>query len=366
MTLFTITKSDEFEGASVILKDGTVLPVAADHPRYEAVLKGLVEGLDEEAITKLVNPAQAAYGSLTRLTDRVTRKGNTLFFDGDVLNNALTKHIVRIMDEEVNAEGDITENSASWQAYVNFLEKLATNPSETSKEHLYAFIEHHDITLFDDGDILLYKGVRDDGTSHHAGYGIVDDVVYENANLPNKVGSIVEIPRSMVDEDRNSACSTGLHGGTHQYVMDYFGRGMVMTIKVNPRDVVSVPHDVASSKVRVARYEVLELNEERKKFDSTVYVVSTFVPVEDDEEDFEDEDLDMELDFGEDDGFEDAVDDFDPSDYPEGSRVPEYRDLIVKTLIPNGISLKRFRGRNVTAGRRDEFTEAMNSLGLED
>jgi hypothetical protein len=365
-TLFTITKDDEFEGASVILSDGTVLPVSSDHPRYSQIVASLIEGADESTITKLVNPAQAAYGKLTRLSERVTRKGNTLFFDGDALGNALAKHIVRIMDEAVES-GDESAEEDSWKAYVNFLEKLQTNPSKKSKKHLYTFIEAHGITIHPDGDILLYKGTQADGKSKSAGYGIVDGVVIEHGYLPNAVGSVVEIPRSMVDDDRERACSTGLHAGTYSYANSFGAGGKLFMVKINPRDVVSVPSDAQDQKVRVARYEVLEENEFRTEYRSTVWAVAPSEDAED--EDWDEEDPAYEDNEPEDED-EDAlsiapvVADTVRNARPEGSRVEEYKALIKGTLIPNGISLGRFKGRNVTAGRRAEFQQAMDELGL--
>lgn len=349
MTLFTITKDEEFEGASVILADGTVLPVSSDHPRYDKIVASLIAGESEDSIVKLVNPAQAAYGKLTRLSERVTRKGNTLFFDGDVIGNALSKHILRIMDEAVEV-GDESAEENSWKAYVNFLEKLQTNPSKKSKKHLFTFMEAHGITVHPDGDILLYKGVNEDFTSKSHGYGIVDGVIYERAALPNNVGSVVEIPRSMVDDNRDVACSTGLHAGTYSYANSFAGfGGKLVMVKINPRDVVSVPSDSSDQKVRVARYEVFEENTDRAEYTTTVWAVAP-------SDDFEDEDWD-----------EPAEDEDEaPVARPEGSRVDEYKKLITETLIPNGIALGRFKGRNVTAGRRHEFQQAMDELGLSD
>ena len=212
----------------------------------------------------MARPIKGVTTTLTRLTERVTYKDGVIYFDGDELDNALAAHIIKIIESGAEAK--------DYQSFALFLENLAQNPSKKSRKHLYSFIETHGMTISDDGHLIAYKGVQKDGTSIHAGYGIVDGVEYENAYLPNAVGSVVEIPRSQVDDDRNAACSTGLHAGTFRYAQD-FAQGLLLTVKVNPRDVVSVPADHSNAKIRTARYSVLEVNE-GAKIDTLTYDTS--------------------------------------------------------------------------------------------
>ena len=63
------------------------------------------------------------------------------------------------------------------------------------------------------------------------------------------------MPRGEVQHDPESGCSTGLHVGTYAYAQGY-ARAALLTVHVNPRDVVSVPTDCDAEKMRVCRYVV--------------------------------------------------------------------------------------------------------------
>jgi hypothetical protein len=101
------------------------------------------------------------------------------------------------------------------------------------------------------------KPTRTHFKSDHAGHGFSDGVEYKSANIPNNIGSIVEMPRSEVRDDPHQDCSVGLHVATLNFAKGYMGGGKLLKLVVNPRDVVSVPHRDAA-KVRVCRYRVLE------------------------------------------------------------------------------------------------------------
>lgn len=344
MAFFNITSDDEFKGATVILDDGSTHTIGHDNINYQTLVTGLLTGdLSDDQILKLVSPFELAYRTLTRLSERVSRKGNKLLFDGDVTDNSLTKHIIKIM----NGGGSEDE----WVAYVNFMEKLYTNPSAESRDHLFHFIEAHGLLLTPEGDIVLYKSTRADGRSTYAGRGIVDGVEYENDYLPNSVGAVVEIPRSMVDDNRGVACSTGLHLGSFGFANTYAER--LWTAIVNPRDVVSVPSDHNDAKIRVARYQIVEENVDRVEYEGTVKAFdkpeapAPVIP----EVEVVTEKIEAPV----------SV----PVKSANGSRVAEY-ETVIRALIkadPNA-NLKRYRSKKITAGRRDEFTQAAKNLGF--
>jgi hypothetical protein len=81
-----------------------------------------------------------------------------------------------------------------------------------------------------------------------------------SGHVPNKIGSLVEMPRNEVTFDPAVGCSYGLHVGTWDYANN-FGRGGVLEVHVNPRDVVSVPTDSSWAKMRVCRYRVVGVTE---------------------------------------------------------------------------------------------------------
>jgi hypothetical protein len=210
------------------------------------------------------------------------------------------------------------------------------------------------MTVTEDGDLLAYKGVNVDGTSVHAGYGIVNGEEFEHANLPNEVGSVIEIPRSMVDTNRGAACSVGLHVGDYSYASSFARR--LLTVVVNPRDVVSVPSDSEDRKVRVARYTVIGIAEEPISTPTYAYVGTE--DAEDDEDELED-DLDYEEQYSEFDADEDDEDEEEELSDDEiyyNSKVEEFSKLIPE-LIRTGESLRRWRSKRVTSKARPIFDE---------
>lgn len=264
--MYTIYNSESGEtGATIIFTDGTVTPVAASNPNFQELVVLLTttrtEDIDEDYVRQLVVPVLSVATSLTRLSERVTfdPNSNLLLFDGDPLDGSIAEHIIRIMEEGGNTD--------AYAALVAFLEKLSQNPSEASRKSLYDFIIRYGITIDPDGDFYVYKGVNSDGTSIHSGFGIVNGKTM-NGRLPNTPGSVIEIPRSKVDADTSVGCSTGLHAGSYQYASG-FSRGKLLTVKVNPRDVVSVPDHCEFQKIRVCRYKVV--TSETVKIENTTF-----------------------------------------------------------------------------------------------
>ena len=246
---YTISSSEAESGATIIFNDGTIVPVNSGNANYQKILVHLLSGVhDEELLKQLTTPALSVGKALTRLSERVVVDNGNIYFDGDRLDNSIARVIVKILGEGGTQD--------AYGSLVAFLEKLYQNPSEKSRNALYDFILRWDITILPDGDFLVYKGVTEDRLSIHSGYGIVDGVVFENSQLKNNIGSVVEIPRAMVDADNARGCSTGLHAGSYEYASS-FGRGKLLTVKMNPRDVVSVPDCSIYQKIRACRYVVI-------------------------------------------------------------------------------------------------------------
>ena len=76
--------------------------------------------------------------------------------------------------------------------------------------------------------------------------------------ISNAIGTIVEVSRGSVDDNRSNECSKGLHCGALDYVYSYGnGDDRIVIVKVNPADAVSVPKDHTYQKLRTCRYEVV-------------------------------------------------------------------------------------------------------------
>jgi hypothetical protein len=130
---------------------------------------------------------------------------------------------------------------------VNFMENLMSNPSKRAVEELYAFLEKGNLPITADGCFLAYKKVRNDYLDIHSG------------TMDNSVGKTVEMERNEVDDDKDRTCSTGLHFCSLDY-LNHFGSqdSRTVVLKINPRDVVSIPADYHSTKGRACRYEVID------------------------------------------------------------------------------------------------------------
>lgn len=248
--IWSRTESPSGPRVSVTFEDGSISSVGNEHANIVEITQKLAANAPEAEVKELLQPVNAIAGRLQRLSERVTTDGKNLFFDGDALHDSLAEYILQLIRTESKSDEKI-----SWKPFVNFLEKLALNPSEVSRKSLYTFIAKRGLTVTPDGDFLAYKGIREDFTSVRSGPGIVNDVPM-NGNLPNKPGSILEMARTEVNADVQNGCAVGLHVGTFEYARDW-ARGKVVAVAVNPRDVVAVPFDGDFHKVRVARYEVL-------------------------------------------------------------------------------------------------------------
>jgi len=236
-----------------LFHEGEVLVAGHDHPNISNIVTGVLEG--DEDVANLFDVQRALDVAFNKVSDRVSVRDGIVYFDGDPVNSALTDQIVATMEQ-----GD----EDGFTALVNFFENLAANPEEHSREQLYSFVEKNSISIDKDGYLIMMKGVNAyagvDGieyTSISRGTATVDGVQH-TGNIPNKIGSIVEMPRSEVAHDPRTACHTGLHVGAENYARS-FAQGAVIIVRVNPRDVVSVPSDSAHQKMRVCRYVVLDI-----------------------------------------------------------------------------------------------------------
>jgi hypothetical protein len=127
---------------------------------------------------------------------------------------------------------------------VLFMENLMENPSYRSVNELYGFLEKNNLPITPEGHFLAYKKVRADFKDVHSG------------TMDNSVGQVVEMPRNLVDDNANNTCSSGLHFCSQSYLSSFGGERTVI-VKINPRDVVSIPNDYDFSKGRACRYEVV-------------------------------------------------------------------------------------------------------------
>jgi len=218
--------------------------IAKSHITYNKVVEAIKEG-DWDKVADLVEPKKVVlnYGK-----GNISIQGETLYWKGKVMHNALTNRMIAMLQDEFPIE-----------PLVLFMENLMTNPSKRAVDELYGFLEKNSLPITPDGCFLAYKKVRNDYLDIHSG------------TMNNSVGMIVEMERNEVDDNKDQTCSTGLHFCSQEYLPS-FGSGAgnrVVILKINPRDVVSIPSDYNNAKGRACRYEVVgEIGNEGEKIDN--------------------------------------------------------------------------------------------------
>jgi len=274
---YTLIKSGETANITVIA-NGEVKVATDSHPYWNEIVAGAIA--DDEAIFDLFELTSPVARKLEPLTNRISVANGRVYFDGDEINNALTEQIVRFVREDVE----------DWLPLANFYEKVMTNLNEHSREQLFEWIEHQDLRITPEGNFTAYKGVaiRPDGryVSIHSGTAFVDGQEV-TGQIPNAVGSVISMPRSAVQHDPSVGCHTGLHAGTWNYASD-FAHGAVLEVEIDPADVVSVPTDCNAQKLRVSKYLVRGVKEQKE---------SSVVVDYDEDNDFEDDDFQNDNDY---------------------------------------------------------------------
>lgn len=357
----------------VVVLNGEMLVADNQHPNWPQIYKAVVEDENEDGLKELFDVQSALNTRFNRVSERVSVRNGKVYFDGDEVDDALTKQILKFLNQDVN----------DWQPLVLFMENVASNPSEHSRSQLYDFLARREFTIDKDGNILGYKGVTQDENgvfwSINSGTAIVNGEVKEG-RIPQEIGDIVEMPRSEVAWNPAADCASGLHVSHFQYAHDFSGsrsNSAVLLVRVNPRDVVSVPYDASFQKVRVCRYEVVGAAEDGSLEADAVYqprhsmpeegdgVVLTdeFLPAftpdyladdsyhddEDDEDEWEDDDWDDEDDSWDNGYDEDSWDSQDDDEDEENEDESDTGPHIHIATTPNTISASYWNwpwGRN--------------------
>lgn len=155
---------------------------------------------------------------------------------------------------------------------IRFWKKLSKSEFSNSVEQLYSFILHNKIQITELGDVVLEKGVKQKSN------GNTEDLVdCRTGQIDHSIGMYVSMPRNKVNSNPEVTCSTGLHAAPSSYVRKFYSSGIIVEIVVNPVDIVSVPVDYNSRKVRCCAYRVVGYSPKnpRKK---QVVKLSDFIP----------------------------------------------------------------------------------------
>ena len=176
----------------------------------------------------------------------------------ECINNNDAENIVSLMDIpsaiENYAEGKVSVTDGvlryefAFQPMIRFLANVLENHSNRAVQELYTFLENKNLPITEDGCFLAYKAVTSDYRDKWTN------------RIDNSVGETVSMQRRKVNDDCGIGCSDGLHCGALEYVEGYRAEhagDRVVIVKVNPKDVVSVPTDCECQKVRTCEYQVI-------------------------------------------------------------------------------------------------------------
>jgi hypothetical protein len=221
------------DGNLTLVLNNKTYQVLPDHINYKMILEALPSATAEELL-EIVDVEKAV---ATFSDGLVEVKNGQVTYEGEVVHGSISKRILEFMSKGL-----------PFQPLVNFLNNLMENPSMQSQKELYDFLEHENLPITEDGHFLAYKAVRSDFKDKWAG-------IYDNS-----IGQVVSMRRAKVDDNRSRGCSDGLHAGALNYVAGYGSVDAgdhIVIVKINPKDVVSVPSDCNCEKLRTCRYEVV-------------------------------------------------------------------------------------------------------------
>lgn len=217
----------------VVFLDGNPHTITSSHLNFTAVVEAVKAG-DWDRAKEVIDPAK----SLENYAQgNVTITGDVLRYRGKEIHNVLTSQVIRMYKEGFDLS-----------PFIAFMDNLMENPSRTAVNELYDFMEKGKMPITPDGHLLAYKKVKEDYTD-----------IYSGA-FDNSVGQVLEMPRNEVDDVRDNHCSNGFHFCSHEYLPNFgVSPGVkVMVVKINPRDIVSIPSDYSFTKGRTCRYEVID------------------------------------------------------------------------------------------------------------
>lgn len=220
-----------------VFLDGERFSITSDNKLFAQAFQAYKDE-NWEAFIGHVNP-EVRLKSLYASYEGIEVKDGNLFVFGDPVHSTLATRVLSFLEHGLDC------------VYLfKFILKLNMNPSKRAVDELYTFLEHRELPITDNGNFIAYKAVRENYTDKYTG------------KFLNTVGSVLEMPRNKVDDNKEVGCSYGFHAGTKEYATDFAGgEGYIMEVEINPADVVSIPTDCQFQKLRTCKYKVVSHHE---------------------------------------------------------------------------------------------------------
>jgi hypothetical protein len=222
--------------------DGKTKNISKDNaPLYEKVLAAIREKRTQDIPAMLDVIGTIAVKS----NQSIQIRDGYVYIDGDPAESSIAKRIMDYNDKNIPYDG-----------LVAFWRNLKQNPSYRARQRLFLFLENGGHPFTDDGCFIAYKAVNRD----------FKDI--RTNTFDNSIGAKPKMDRSLISDDPTVTCEPGLHVASFGYLTGsgYYTRtsenGYVyICVKVNPKDVVSIPIDYSNQKMRVTEYEVLSVSD---------------------------------------------------------------------------------------------------------
>jgi hypothetical protein len=229
----------------VFFFNGKPLKVLKDSPQYPQIIKAfdLPDSERDAAIDALLQKKSGFFSA-----DGFEITPESVSYNGEEIPDPLASKVRYIAEEGLPVK-----------LFSKFWENLQQNSSASSVRQLYDFLSYKELPITDDGCFLAYKGLCSDmwSISGNLKTKVIKGSVDASGRILNTVGTEIEVRRWDVDDNRENHCSFGLHVGSLDYA-NGFSQGHVVVVKVNPKDVVSVPSDYNCQKCRVSAYKVID------------------------------------------------------------------------------------------------------------
>ena len=129
-----------------------------------------------------------------------------------------------------------------------FFERVASVKRNHSVSDLLTFMQKGELPIADDGTVLVYKRLKSTRNP-----GVFVDC--HSGKVTQRVGSHVFMDEKLVDANRRTECSNGLHVARRDYLSSFVGDVTVLA-KLAPEDVIAVPHADAR-KLRAKGYHII-------------------------------------------------------------------------------------------------------------
>ena len=230
---------------TVHFANGDVAVWSATNPEMPRILE-LCKNAQWGEIETLNNINKAIMKSKNVVVEK-----DTIKIDGVTVLNTATPimEFIKVLQKKGVIDSEISRIKP-------FLENMFENPFIDAVQEIYDYCKAMDFEITDDGCFLAYKNVRSDLGS-----------IFDNGQTKHKIGEYTEV--KMYDTERTNTCSKGLHFCSKSYLQHYVGE-VTIIVKINPKDVVSIPVDYNFAKGRCRKYLVVGILNDKDKMLSDV------------------------------------------------------------------------------------------------